>query len=112
MTSAQKCSLSAWNADIRFQIEDQAVGQFAFIAYTHPQMYDFRYLSEGREELYNKGDGRPMVAIHLWPGNNRIANRVIWPMVEDFEARGMQGSSNSRYSSMEESLERRVGTPE
>ena len=73
-------------AGISYQIEDHISSRFAFIAYSHPSVFDFRFLSETREEMYNIGNGQPMVAIHLWPGDNRAANKVVWPMVEEFEA--------------------------
>ena len=90
-------------AGIKFQIEDQTTGQFAFLAYTHPQLYDFRYLSEGREEVYNLGNGKPYVAIHLWPGDNRIANTVVWPMVADFETKR---AGNLAGGKVEDTLQR------
>lgn len=66
-------------------MEDHISGRFAFIAYSHPRVFDFRYISDTQEEMYNIGNGEPMVAIHLWPGDNRAANKVVWPMVNDFE---------------------------
>ena len=53
-------------------------------------MWDFRYVNEQREELYNR-EGQAMVAIHLWPGDNRVADKVVWPFVAEFE-RGLAGS--------------------
>ncbi len=73
-------------AGIRFQLENQIDGSFAFIAYAHPRIFDFRYVSETRAELYNTGNDQPMVAIHMWPGDNLVATEVIWPMVREFEA--------------------------
>lgn len=77
---------SGCHAGIEFQIEDQVVGQFAFVAYTHPAVWEFRAVSDECEELYNR-EGRPIVAIHLWPGDNRVATKVVLPYVAEMEAR-------------------------
>lgn len=74
------------SAGLDFQIEDQVTGQFAFIAYTHPAVWEFHYLDENREELQNR-EGQPYVAIHLWPGDNRVAKKVILPYVADYDER-------------------------
>ena len=69
---------------MEFQIEDHITGHFAFVAYTHPAVWDFRAVSDEREELFNR-EGQPFVAIHLWPGDNRVANKVVLPFVAEFE---------------------------
>ena len=84
-------------AGIEFQVEDQITGRFAFVAYAHPGVWDFRYVDEQREELYNR-EGQPMVAIHLWPGDNRVADKVVWPFVAEFE-QGLAGSPSGSTGS-------------
>lgn len=75
-----------------YRIEDQVQGLFAFMAYTHPALWDFRWNEKGQEEMCNKGEGKPYVAIHMWPGDNRVDKKIVRPFVAAFD-RQLHGAS-------------------
>lgn len=72
-------------AGIKYEIEDQVQGRFAFMAYTHPALWEFRHGENGREEMYNRGEGKAYVFIHMWPGDNRVDKNIIRPFVREFD---------------------------
>ena len=72
-------------AGLPYRIDDQIQGLFAFMAYTHPALWEFRRNEFGQEKMLNRGEGKPYVAIHMWPGDNRVDKQIITPFVKAFD---------------------------
>ena len=48
--------MQGWSSRLRIRLQ----AAFAFIAYTHPAVWEFHYINEHREELQNR-EGQPFV---------------------------------------------------